>query len=181
MRGRKARGPECVRDLPGDAEAKRRLEVILRIIAGDLRVRTAAITLGISAQYLHGLRDEVLQASLAQLTPRPLGRPRRAATPEQQRIAELEAELERLRRELAASQLRTEIAVLLPGRQKPVEKKRAAAAAPRTRSTDRERNGAAGAGREQARGRRRQAGRRATRVDDDGNANGDDPAPAAGR
>lgn len=178
MRGRKARGPECVRDLPGDAEAKRRLEVILRIIAGELRVRAAAVTLGISTQYLHGLRDEVLQASLAQLTPRPLGRPRRRLTPEQQRMAELEAEVERLRRALTTSQLRTEIAVLLPGRQEPVEKKREAAS---SRTPGRERAGAEGAGRRHARGRRRRVGRRAARDDDDGNANGDTPAGAAGR
>jgi Winged helix-turn helix len=123
MRGRQAPGPEFVQLLPGDAIAKGRLEVILHIVAGTLSVQAAAATLGVSTQRLHRLRVEALQASIEQLTPRPSGRPRKQATPEQQRIAGLEAEVERLRRELAASQLRTEIAVLLPARPERVEKK----------------------------------------------------------
>ena len=185
MRGRPAPGPEFVQRLRGEATAKRRLEVILQTVAGDLGVNEAAVTLGITPQRLHMLRAEALQAGVDQLTPRPSGRPRQTATPEQQRIAALEQERERLRQELAASQLRTEIAVLLPGRPERVEKKRATGAEPQgTPSADRDRAGAGdqrrtGRGRAAPRGRR--PSRRAARGDRDGNANRDEQPGTAGR
>lgn len=185
MRGRKAPGPEFVQRLPGEASAKRRLEVILQTVAGTLSVQEAAATLGVTTQRLHMLRQEALQAGVDQLTPRPSGRPRHTATPEQQRIAALEQELERLRRALAASQLRTEIAVVLPGRPEPVEKKRATGAEPQgTPSADRDRGGAGDprrSGRGRAASRRRRPSRRAARGDRDGNANREEQPGTAGR
>jgi transposase-like protein len=110
MRGRHASGPEFVQRLSGEDTAKRRLEVILHTVAGQLRVQEAAAELGITTQRLHQLRAEALQAGVDQLTPRPLGRPWQVSTFQQQRIAELQEEIERLRRELVASQVRAEIA-----------------------------------------------------------------------
>src|SRR5262245_33157096 len=124
MRGRKAPGPEFVQRLQGAADAKRRLEVILQTIAGRMSIEEAARELGIATQRVHTLRAEALQAGVDKLTHRPGGRPRKQATPEQQRIAELEQENERQRRELEVSRLRDEIATILPGRRRRGEKKR---------------------------------------------------------
>jgi hypothetical protein len=42
MRGRRPRGPEIVRNLRGDAQARQRLEVILKTLSGTLDFGAAA-------------------------------------------------------------------------------------------------------------------------------------------
>jgi hypothetical protein len=112
MRGRLPAGPEYVDKLQGPADAKRRLEVILRTLAGTCRVQEACAELGLSEARFHQLRQEALQAALDGLTPRPAGRP--AAPPAEPRGAELEQQEEALRLELLAAQTREEIALVLP-------------------------------------------------------------------
>src|SRR5262245_3722291 len=114
MRGRKPAGPELVRRLQGSAASKKRAEIILRTVAGQLGVTEASALLGITPQRLPVLREEGLQAWVDQFEPRPTGRPRQepdttAATPG--------AEIERREQDLEAARLREEIALLLPGRQ----------------------------------------------------------------
>ncbi len=122
MRGRKPPGPEFVQRLEGAGDEKERLEVILQTVAGQLSVHEASARLGITPQRFHMLREQALQAALAALAPRRTGRP--AKTPAPEPIDALQQENERLRRELAASQLREEIALVLPGRSQRSEKKR---------------------------------------------------------
>jgi hypothetical protein len=124
MRGRKPRGPEIVRELEGDAQARERLERILDTLAGRLGMEEASDRLGITPQRLHMLREQALEAALAALAPQPLGRPAKSARPAQERIDALQRENERLQRELAASQFREEIAMVLPSRPRRNEKKR---------------------------------------------------------
>ncbi len=124
MRGRRAPGPEFVQRLAGPAAAKRRLEVILRTFTGELGINQAGALLDITPQHVHMLRQAALTGALAALAPRPLGRPRQKATPEQEQIDDLQRRLEQLQRELQASQLREQLALLLPGRKEPGEKKR---------------------------------------------------------
>lgn len=115
MRGRHPSGPEYVDHLAGSAPAKERLKVVLETLAGRCRVVEACARLGLSEPRFHQLRAELLQAALERLEPRPPGRPpaaRPSATPEQveglqTRVAELEGELQ-------ASQVREEIALILP-------------------------------------------------------------------
>jgi hypothetical protein len=113
MRGRKPAGPELVQQLEGSAASKKRAEIILRTLAGQLSVTEASVQLGITPQRLHMLREEGLQALVDQLEPRPLGRPRKTPAP----AAAVPGEIERLQQELQAARLREEIALLLPGRQ----------------------------------------------------------------
>jgi len=124
MRGRKPRGPEIVRELKGDAPARERLERILDTVAGRLGITEAAAQLQITPQRLHMLREEALQAALDALAPQPLGRPTKSAGSDEEWIDALQQENERLRRELAASQLREEISLVLPRRPRRGEKKR---------------------------------------------------------
>ena len=112
MRGRLPAGPEYVEKLEGPADAKRRLEIILRTLAGTCRVQQACAELGVSEARFHQLRQEALQAALDGLTPRPPGRPQ--APPADPRVTELEQQTEALRLELVASQTREEIALVLP-------------------------------------------------------------------
>jgi transposase-like protein len=123
MRGRRPRGPEIVRTLKGEAQARERLEVILKTLS-SLNFTAAARQLGVTTQRLHQLRQLALEASLAALAPQPLGRPSTSAAVEPEQIDALRRDNERLRQELAASKLREEIALVLPRRPRRVEKKR---------------------------------------------------------
>jgi predicted ArsR family transcriptional regulator len=127
MRGRKPQGPEMVRRLSGDTRARQRLECILATLAGRLSVAEASARLGITPQRFHMLREEALQAALAALAPQPMGRPPKAVGAEPESSDALQRDHERLQRELAASKLREEIALLLPGRLERGEKKRPSA------------------------------------------------------
>jgi len=136
MQGRKPRGPEIVRELQGGEQERQRLEAILNTVAGRLGVTAAADQLEITPQRLHMLREQALQAALDALAPQPMGRPSKSSGSDQERINALQQEIERLKRELAASKLREEIAVVLPSRPRRGEKKR------RTESKSRHRGGA---------------------------------------
>jgi hypothetical protein len=124
MQGRKPRGPEIVRALAGGEQERQRLEAILNTMTGQLGFTEAAEQLGITPQRLHMLREQALQAALDALAPQPLGRPPKSSGSDQEKIDVLQHDKERLQRELAASKLREEIAVVLPDRPRRGEKKR---------------------------------------------------------
>jgi hypothetical protein len=121
--GRKPLGPQLVERLEGSQRAKRRLQVILETLAGTRSIPEACEILGICESMFHRLRAEVLQTALDRLEPRPLGRPRHAITVETQQVDALEQEVEELRTELQASQVREELAQILPAVVRPPLKK----------------------------------------------------------
>lgn len=112
--GRKPLGPALVQHLEGSGQAKERLEVLLQTITGELTIEAACQCLGIRAARLHALRTEVLEAALAQLEPRPAGRPPQIFSPADQRIAELEEELREKQRQQKALEAQLEIAQAAP-------------------------------------------------------------------
>ena len=113
-RGRPPLGAALVETLEGSPLAKERLSVLVRVLAGELTVEQACEQLGIGPSRFHAMRQEVLQGGLDTLEPKPRGRPTRAVSPEQQRIAALEDEAETLRGEVRAAQIREELALVLP-------------------------------------------------------------------
>ena len=121
--GRKPLGPQLVERLEGSQHAKRRLQVMLETVAGTRSIPEACQTLGIGESMFHRLRAEVLQTALDRLEPRPLGRPRRGNTAETQQVNALEQEVEELRTELQTSQVREELAQILPAIVRPPLKK----------------------------------------------------------
>ncbi len=112
--GRKPLGPALVQHLPGSLRAKERLEVILETVAGNLTVGEACGRLGIHEAMFHRLRAGVLQAGLAHLEPRPLGRPSHPTSPDQEQVADMERRLDDLQAELQLAGVREEIAHVLP-------------------------------------------------------------------
>jgi hypothetical protein len=112
--GRKPLGPQLVEHLEGSTRAKHRLRVILETVTGNRTIPDACEELGIGESMFYKLRTEVLQTALARLEPRPLGRPTIAVTEGSQQAAALEAEVEELREELQASQVREELAQIMP-------------------------------------------------------------------
>jgi hypothetical protein len=121
--GRKPLGSQLVERLEGSQRAKQRLQVILETMAGTRSITGACEILGICESMFHRLRAEVLQTALDRLEPRPLGRPRRRITVESQQVDALELEVEELRTELQASQVREELAQIMPSIVRPSLKK----------------------------------------------------------
>lgn len=114
MAGRKPLGPALVEHLEGSANAKERLELILATIAGQISVVAASARLGISEAMFYRLRERVLQVCVADLEPKPLGRPSVRLTEDQQRRQELETQVTAMERELAAQSVRVELLQALP-------------------------------------------------------------------
>jgi hypothetical protein len=114
MAGRKPTGPPLVHHLDGSERAKDRLETILETVTGKVAIREACDRLGIEEAMFFRLRTQALQAGLARLEPRPCGRPPIRPSPEEQRIAKLEQDLQEKNAELQAMAVRLEIAQAMP-------------------------------------------------------------------
>jgi len=112
--GRKPQGPALVRRLDGSDRAKQRLEIILATIAGTLPIEEACRELGIEHSMLFRLREEVLEAALARLEPRPKGQPPAASSPAEQRCIALQRRIEELEADLKIATVREEVASILP-------------------------------------------------------------------
>jgi hypothetical protein len=113
MRGRRPAGPNFVDTLTGDAVAKERLRVVLETIAGQRRVAAACARLGISEQRFDELRAEALQAAVAALEPKPLGRKPQSTSGESE-LAQLRARVAELEAQVKVAAVRAEVAAILP-------------------------------------------------------------------
>jgi transposase-like protein len=114
MRGRYPSGPEFVDKLPGDAAAKERLRVVLETLTGGCRVQEACQRLNLSEQRFDQVRIEALQAALAALEPKRVGRPPYVATPAEVEVERLRARVAELEAQLRVAAVRTEVAAILP-------------------------------------------------------------------
>ena len=114
-KGRKPLGAAHVEHLNGTRLAKRRLEMMLKTIRGEITVGEACHALSICQSRFHALRNQWLQESLELLEPRPTGRPRQVPeAPSTEEVAALESEIERLRQELMVAEVREEVARVMP-------------------------------------------------------------------
>ena len=111
--GRKPQGIEQVEQLSGSAAAKRRLEVLLANFSGQMSVAEACTTLGLHESRFFELRKRWLEESVGSLEPEKPGRPANVASPEQQRIAELQDRVGQLQWELRTARLREELGGLV--------------------------------------------------------------------
>jgi hypothetical protein len=103
-----------VERLAGPVVAKQRLRLILETLTGQRTIAEASACLGVSVRRFHLFRSQFLQAALHQLTPKPVGRPSRAALAADQRVSELQAEVRKLHIRLQAALVREEIALTMP-------------------------------------------------------------------
>jgi hypothetical protein len=114
QRGRKPTGTNLLEHLEGSDRAKSRLKAVLDTVSGKRSIPEVCEELGIGESMFHRVRSEVLQTALDRLEPRPLGRPTLAASPQDLRLAELEAANLHLQLELKAAEVRRELAENLP-------------------------------------------------------------------
>jgi hypothetical protein len=123
MRGRYPSGPEFVDKLPGDVAAKERLRVVLETLTGACRVQEACQRLNLSEQRFDQVRIEALQAALAALAPKPIGRPPHVDSPAEAEVEQLRARVAELEAQLRVAAVRTEVAAILPHTAAAAEKK----------------------------------------------------------
>jgi len=114
MAGRKPLGPALVEHLDGSADAKTRLELILKTLAGQVTVVEACRILDISEAMFYKLRNRVLQNCLEDLEPKTPGRPPRSPIQAHEQHAQLSAQITTLERQLAVQAVRLELAETMP-------------------------------------------------------------------
>jgi hypothetical protein len=121
-------GPELVDRLAGSDVARQRTRLMLETISGATSVETAAEHLGISTQRFHELRDELLQSTIAAAEPKPLGRPAKEPSVDDQvraALAEKDFIINDLTVRLEVAKLREElVAAGMTNRFGPRQKKR---------------------------------------------------------
>ena len=112
-RGRPPLGAEIVDRLEGSPQAKDRLRTILRTLSGERTIPQACQELGIGESRFHELRGDVLQGVLENLEGKPRGRPPDASDSDA-RVQQLQQQVLALTTDLRASQIREELAIMLP-------------------------------------------------------------------
>lgn len=100
--------------LAADAQAKRRLRVVLEVLGGQRSVPSACRELGVGEARFHELRRLALEAAAAGLAPKKVGRPRRPPPEEPGELDRLRRETFELKEALYAAQVREEIALTMP-------------------------------------------------------------------
>lgn len=108
--GRKPLSTGHVDKLYGSPRAKQWMTAILKTLSGEWTIPDACLLLGVHEAHFHAMRGRWLREALHLLEPRPAGRPRKAGgqmeDPRDERIEEL-------RRQLALSDARREVAEVL--------------------------------------------------------------------
>ncbi|MBA4192765.1 MAG: hypothetical protein C0467_32780 [Planctomycetaceae bacterium] len=114
MRGRKPIGPNLAEQLAGSELACLRMRVILETIAGTCRVQEACEQLGICQQRFERLRSMAIQAGIAALELKAVGRPTKVLSEAEVEVARLKERVVELEAELAITHIRVELATNLP-------------------------------------------------------------------
>jgi hypothetical protein len=113
-RGRPPDSSSIVAHLTGSAQARQRLNLMLQTLKGQIPIPQAAARLGVGRSRFCLQRQEMLQAALEFLEPKPRGRPPLEISPQQQEIARLKQQVQALKIDLKAAQIREELAMLMP-------------------------------------------------------------------
>jgi hypothetical protein len=92
------------------------VHVILETIAGTRRVQEACEELEICEQRFEAIRVTAIQAAIAAMEARPLGRPARVVSPDQLEIAQLRERIAQLEAQLHTALIQVELSSALPQR-----------------------------------------------------------------
>lgn len=113
--GRKPLTTGHVDHLCGSTHAKDRMRIFLETLRGTLTIPEACQLLDLKEAQFHHARHVWMQESLELLEPRRAGRPPKQVDPDEltRRCAELETEMEQLRAQAKAAQVREEISRIL--------------------------------------------------------------------
>jgi hypothetical protein len=92
------------------------VRVVLETIAGVRRVQEACEELDICEQRFEAIRVTAIQAAIAALEARPLGRPAKVISPDQLEIAQLQERIVELEAQLHTALIQVELTSALPRR-----------------------------------------------------------------
>ncbi len=112
--GRRPDPAAIITRLAGSPQAQQRLDLMLQTLTGKSPLPEAAARLGLGRSRFCLLRQEMLQAALESLEPKARGRPPLQTTPQEQQIAALQEQVQALKIDLKAAQIREELALLMP-------------------------------------------------------------------
>jgi hypothetical protein len=112
--------------LDGSEIARERVALVLKTFSREQLFQTAAATLGVTPQRFHEIRTQILEAAIAAVEPKPVGRPAQPPPdPNLARIAELEQRIRDLIVERDVGYLREELIAAGMGKKlKRIQKKR---------------------------------------------------------
>jgi transposase-like protein len=129
-RGRPVKGAELLDGMEASAVARQRLTLILQTLAGAMTIQEACEVLGVNRSRFHELRRQFLAQATGLLEPRSPGRKSQQPTEAQLEIERLRRQIVQLKLDLKATQVREEIALVMPHL---LGKKRGAGAGKKTR------------------------------------------------
>ena len=121
--GRPNKGIDHVDGCDCSELSKERAKIILQTISGELSVQAACQRMGIQRARFAELRGLALQGSVDALEPGRPGRPRKRDVEQEQREAELQAEIDKLKRQLAIAETRVLLSEVERVKQSPPAKK----------------------------------------------------------
>ena len=118
--GRKVNLRELLEGRDGSDVARRRAELLMKNLKGELTMGDVARELGVNEAMAYRYRDQFLQGAIDGLEPRHRGRPASERSEEAVRIADLQEKVKDLQRELLRSRLKEELHEAIPelGRRK---------------------------------------------------------------
>lgn len=105
-------GPAIVDKLEGSDYAKSRLRAILEVLGGECSIKVACDTLGIEQARFHTMRWEALEGAIEALEKGTPGRKKTAPLPSEERVKQLEQELEEAKLRLLVAETRVGVAAL---------------------------------------------------------------------
>lgn len=114
MSGRHSSGVDLANGTEASDQAHRRLRAMLETLSGQKKIADACEELGISEAQFHKLRHRMMAGALASLEPGVAGRPSIETARTDELVMEMQEEIRQLRIELRASQIREEVALLMP-------------------------------------------------------------------
>lgn len=114
MAGRKPAGSAHAGKYSGSEEAKKRLEVVLKTLAGEMTIPEACRILGIREAMFHRIRDQAIAGAGEALEAKKPGRKKDPKKEVDERVQELEREILELKGMLRGMQIREKMAVLMP-------------------------------------------------------------------
>jgi hypothetical protein len=114
MAGRKPEGSQHARKYKGSQEGKKRLEVILKTLAGEMKVEEACRILGIKEALFHRLRTRGVVAMGEALERKAGGPPKKETEISQEEFEKVKRENLQLKLHIRGQQIREEMAILMP-------------------------------------------------------------------
>lgn len=110
--GRRPNPHALIDGLDGSTQAKAKLKMIVETLAGDRTIPDAGEILNLGESRFHVIRQEALQAALAAMEPKPIGRPPKLRAADSDALEKLAEQNRQLQRQLLGVGAQRDLALL---------------------------------------------------------------------